>query len=88
MPTTVYDDLTLAGVSIWLDSLSRAMLTSGDLARHVGRRNVVGVTSNPTIFESALADGSHYDSQVAQLRAAGVDVVCSAVVMRFSVVDV
>jgi transaldolase len=73
MPTTVYDDLTLAGVSIWLDSLSRAMLTSGDLARHVGRRNVVGVTSNPTIFESALADGSHYDSQVAQLRAVGVD---------------
>lgn len=81
MPTTVYDDLTLAGVSIWLDSLSRAILTSGDLARHVGRRNVVGVTTNPTIFEAALADGIHYDSQVAQLRAAGVDATAAAEVI-------
>lgn len=73
MTWTVFDDLTCAGVSIWLDNLNRAMLVNGDLRRHAERRNVVGVTSNPSIFEAALSDGSHYDSQVQQLRAAGVD---------------
>ena len=69
---TVYDDLTRAGVSIWLDNLNRAMLVNGDLARHVGRRNVVGLTSNPSIFEAALSVGNDYDGAVAQLAAAGV----------------
>jgi len=78
MPTTVYDDLTRAGVSIWLDNLGRAMLISGDLARHVRRRNVVGVTSNPSIFEAALSAGDDYDGQVAQLRAAEVDAAAAA----------
>src|SRR5690349_11765763 len=81
MTWTVYDDLTRAGVSIWLDNLSRAILVNGDLRRHAERRNVVGVTSNPAIFEAALSDGSHYDSQVAQLAAAGVDAAGAAEVI-------
>jgi transaldolase len=81
MTLTVYDDLTRAGVSIWLDTLSRAILVNGDLRRHAERRNVVGVTSNPAIFEAALSDGSYYDSQVAQLRAAGVDTAGAAEVI-------
>ena len=59
-----------AGVSIWLDDLSRERIESGDLAR-AGRVvcGVVGVTTNPTIFASALADGSSYADQVAELKA-------------------
>ena len=75
---TVYDELTRAGVSIWLDDLGRAMLLNGDLARLVRRRNVVGLTSNPSIFEAALSAGDDYDGEVAQLSAAGVDAVAAA----------
>ena len=61
------------GVSVWLDDLSRDLVRSGGLQRLVDR-GVVGVTSNPTIFASALAKGSAYDDQVAELQVAGVDV--------------
>ena len=60
------------GVSVWLDDLSRDLVRSGDLQRHVDR-GVVGVTSNPTIFASALAKGNAYDEQMAELVAAGAD---------------
>src|SRR3954471_18531208 len=56
-----------AGVSIWLDDLSRERIESGNLAELVERRFVVGVTTNPTIFASAIANGERYDEQVAQL---------------------
>jgi len=56
-----------AGVSIWLDDLSRERIETGNLADLVERRSVVGVTTNPTIFASAIADGERYDEQVAQL---------------------
>lgn len=61
------------GVSVWLDDLSRDLVRSGGLQRLVDR-GVVGVTSNPTIFASALAKGSAYDDQVAELQVAGADV--------------
>lgn len=63
-----------AGVAIWLDDLSRELLRSGGLARLATERGVVGVTSNPTIFASALAKGDAYRSQLAELAAAGAGV--------------
>ena len=59
--------LTDAGVSIWLDDLSRERIASGSLADLVAQRSVVGVTTNPTIFASAIANGERYDEQVARL---------------------
>ncbi|GAA1731073.1 transaldolase [Aeromicrobium alkaliterrae] len=66
--------LSDAGVSIWLDDLSRERLASGNLAALVAESNVVGVTTNPTIFAAALANGERYAEQVAQLKAEGADV--------------
>jgi transaldolase len=63
-----------AGVSIWLDDLSRERIESGNLAELVTDGGVVGVTTNPTIFASALSDGDRYAAQVAELKAAGADV--------------
>jgi transaldolase len=63
-----------AGVSIWLDDLSRERIESGNLADLVKESSVVGVTTNPTIFASALADGERYDDQVKQLVDAGASV--------------
>lgn len=62
------------GVSIWLDDISRERLRSGGLAELVKDRNVVGVTSNPTIFAKALSKGNAYDDQVRDLAVRGVDV--------------
>ncbi|MEU6701534.1 transaldolase [Pseudonocardia sp. NPDC046786] len=62
-------DLADAGVSIWLDDLSRERLTSGNLQSLVADRHVVGVTTNPTIFASALSVGTAYDAQVRELSA-------------------
>lgn len=66
--------LSDAGVSIWLDDLSRERIESGNLADLVKDRSVVGVTTNPTIFASAVADGERYDDQVRSLVADGKDV--------------
>lgn len=63
-----------AGVAIWLDDLSRELLRDGGLDRLVAERGVVGVTTNPTIFASALSKGSAYDAQLSELAAEGVDV--------------
>lgn len=71
-PTTAA--LSEAGVSIWLDDLSRERLASGSLEALIADRNVVGVTTNPTIFAGALAKGDAYDEQVAQLATDGADV--------------
>ena len=58
--------LHAAGTSIWLDYIHRDMLHNGDLARRIRDDSLVGMTSNPTIFEKALAEGSAYDSQLAE----------------------
>ena len=63
--------LSEAGVSIWLDDLSRERLKSGNLAELVATKNVVGVTTNPTIFAGALSKGESYDEQVRELAARG-----------------
>lgn len=61
--------LSAAGVSVWIDSLSREMLASGELARLMAEDSVVGVTSNPSIFQKALAEGDRYDAQLAEVAA-------------------
>src|SRR6266536_5923150 len=61
--------LAEAGVSIWLDDLSRERLVTGSLAELIRDRHVVGVTSNPTIFATALSDAEVYDEQVRELAA-------------------
>ena len=53
-----------AGQSIWLDFIDRTMLRNGDLARRISTDLLTGMTSNPTIFEKALAEGSAYDEQI------------------------
>ena len=63
--------LSKLGVSIWLDDLSRERIASGGLQKLIDDRNVVGVTTNPTIFAAALAKGDAYDAQVAELAKAG-----------------
>jgi transaldolase len=63
--------LSAAGVSIWLDDLSRERLETGNLAELVKQRHVVGVTTNPTIFASALAKGERYDQQLRGLVKGG-----------------
>ena len=53
-----------AGVSVWLDFIERPMLHNGDLERRIREDALTGMTSNPTIFEKALAEGTAYDDQV------------------------
>jgi transaldolase len=60
-------ELSEAGVSVWIDSLSRELLETGELARLMREDAVVGVTSNPTIFQKALSTGDWYDEQLAAL---------------------
>ena len=63
-----------AGVSIWLDDLSRERIETGNLAELIKDKHVVGVTTNPTIFAAAIANGERYDEQVGKLVADGADV--------------
>ncbi|WP_173924086.1 transaldolase [Agromyces sp. Marseille-P2726] len=65
--------LSEAGVSIWLDDLSRERLVSGGLERLIEERDVVGVTTNPTIFANALAKGEGYTEHLHALAVAGTD---------------
>lgn len=66
--------LSDAGVSVWLDDLSRELIRSGGLKTLTETKSVVGVTTNPSIFQAALSKGEQYAEQVAQLAAAGRDV--------------
>jgi transaldolase len=63
--------LRAAGVSIWLDTLSRELLDSGRFEDHVRERGVTGATTNPTIVERALADSSAYDGDLGRLAKRG-----------------
>ncbi|MDJ0338378.1 transaldolase [Cryobacterium sp. PH31-O1] len=67
-PTAQLSD---AGVSIWLDDLSRERLSSGSLQKLIDTKNVVGVTTNPSIFQAAITSGTDYDAKIAELAAQG-----------------
>ncbi|OBG98870.1 transaldolase [Mycobacterium sp. E3251] len=66
--------LSKAGVSVWLDDLSRNLLQSGKLRQLIDTRSVVGVTTNPSTFERALTHGRAYDGQIAELTGRGTDI--------------
>src|SRR5918911_2399233 len=66
--------LSAAGVSVWLDDLSRERLQTGNLQELIDTKSVVGVTTNPTIFQKALSEGHAYDEQVKELAERGADV--------------
>ncbi len=67
-------ELSAAGVAVWLDDLSRTRLTSGGLAALARDRHVVGVTTNPSIFQKAISEGTAYDAQIRDLALRGTDV--------------
>jgi transaldolase len=71
MPESNLHKLTALGQSVWIDFLSRQMLQSGKLARMMEEDAVVGVTSNPTIFQKAIAEGSAYDDQLKEILESG-----------------
>ena len=66
--------LSAAGVSVWLDDLSRDRLQTGNLQELIDTKSVVGVTTNPSIFQAALSKGNAYDAQVSELAERGADV--------------
>ena len=66
--------LSAAGVSVWLDDLSRDRLQTGNLQELIDTKSVVGVTTNPSIFQAALSKGNAYDDQVKELAERGADV--------------
>ena len=74
MSAQTLKQLTDAGVAIWLDDLSRERLVTGTLATLVRDSHVVGVTTNPTIFQKAITGSDTYDEQVRDLARRGVDV--------------
>jgi transaldolase len=66
--------LSAEGVSVWLDDMSRDRLNSGNLQELIDTKSVVGVTTNPTIFQKALEQGHAYEEQLAELAGRGADV--------------
>ncbi|GKQ38243.1 transaldolase [Streptomyces sp. A012304] len=66
--------LSEEGVAIWLDDLSRKRITSGNLAELLDQQHVVGVTTNPSIFQKAISQGDGYDQQLSDLAARKVTV--------------
>src|SRR5436190_18633629 len=73
MPDSNLHKLSQLGQSVWSDFLSRQMLRSGKLARLMEEDAVVGVTSNPTIFQKAISEGDAYDEQLKELLDAGAE---------------
>jgi len=67
-------ELSAQGVAVWLDDLSRPRLTTGSLAKLLTDQHVVGVTTNPSIFQKALSDADAYDEQLKDLAAQKVTV--------------
>ena len=67
------EQLKALGQSPWCDQLSREMLASGQLAQLVCEEGIVGLTSNPTIFQKALANGDWYDGQIREAASRGLD---------------
>ena len=67
MPESRLHQLSALGQSVWIDSLSREWLRTGELRRLMDEDTVVGVTSNPTIFQKAMSEGDWYDEQLREV---------------------
>ena len=72
--TDTLAELSAAGVSIWLDDLSRERLRTGNLEQLVRDKHIVGVTTNPSIFQKAMSEGDAYDEQLRDLALRGTDI--------------
>src|ERR1700733_6844689 len=64
-------ELHALGQSIWLDNITRSLLTSGTLRHYIEELSVTGLTSNPTIFDHAIKNGSDYDEAIDRKVAEG-----------------
>src|SRR5919108_3515612 len=71
MPDSNLHKLSALGQSVWIDYLSRDMLQTGELERLMKEAAVVGVTSNPTIFQKAISQGNRYDAQLKEILESG-----------------
>ena len=71
MPDSNLHKLSALGQSVWIDYLSRDLLQTGELERMMREDAVVGVTSNPTIFQKAISQGNRYDAQLKEILEAG-----------------
>jgi transaldolase len=71
MPDSNLHKLSALGQSVWIDYLSRDLLETGELARMMLEDAVVGVTSNPTIFQKAISQGERYDDQLKEILDSG-----------------
>src|SRR6184192_3843113 len=71
MPESNLHKLSALGQSVWIDYLSRDLLATGELERKMKEDAVVGVTSNPTIFQKAISQGNRYDEQLKELLETG-----------------
>ncbi|MFT3715236.1 MAG: transaldolase [Gordonia sp. (in: high G+C Gram-positive bacteria)] len=79
-------ELSEAGVSVWLDDLSRDLIASGGLQEQIDTHSVSGVTTNPAIFQNSIAKADTYDDQIAELAKQGADV--DAVITAITTDDV
>ena len=70
-PRTSTLELNRAGQSLWLDNITRDLLTSGTLKRYIDELSITGLTSNPTIFDHAMKHGSAYDADIRELAQSG-----------------
>jgi transaldolase len=87
VPDSNLHKLSALGVSVWLDYLSREILQTGELERMMREDAVVGVTSNPTIFQKAIAEGDRYDDQLREILDSGEDDP-KEIFLKLSAVDV
>src|SRR5438046_1292430 len=71
MPDSNLHKLSALGQNVWIDYLSRDLLETGELERKMRDDAIVGVTSNPTIFQKAISQGERYDEQLKEVLAAG-----------------
>ena len=78
--------LTAAGVSVWLDQLSRSLVDSGELARMIDEQCLRGMTSNPAIFEKSILGAADHDDQIAEMTAQGAD--ARAIYRSIAIADV
>src|SRR5829696_4892869 len=86
MSKTPLQKLSDLGQSVWIDSLSREMMDSGELERLMNEDAVVGVTTNPTIFQKAMSAGDHYDDQMREVLESEQD--AKEVFLKLAITDV
>ena len=69
--TKASESLAAAGVAVWLDDLSRPRINSGELSRMVMAGEIVGITTNPTIFSKSISAGTGYEDHLRELALRG-----------------